>query len=62
VCKTVQSLQLLDDFPVTNQESVRATPSNFDSDWNFLEELQKDGTIESLETMEETESTNLGIA
>lgn len=44
-------LQVLDDIPTTGANAV--THSNFDTDWDFLQELEKDGTIGSLDSVEE---------
>ena len=57
VSKAISNLQILDDLPVTGEECRQGTPSNFDKDWNFLEQLQNDGTIGSLDSMEEPEQS-----
>ena len=54
VCKTIPHLKILDDIP-TSGEIRPGTASNFENDWSFLQELENDGTIGSLESMEETE-------
>ncbi|XP_067937437.1 leucine-rich repeat-containing protein 56-like [Watersipora subatra] len=57
ISKTIPSLQILDDQPMVAEDCRVVTPSaTFDSDWHFLEELQIDGTIGSLESTEDTET------
>lgn len=55
VCKTIPHLKILDDIP-TGREIRPGTASNFENDWSFLQELANDGTIGSIESMEEVET------
>lgn len=52
--RNIPNLKVLDDIPLSGLIRM-GTPSNFSSDWSFLRELENDGTIGSLESIEEVE-------
>ena len=51
--KMIPNLRILDDLPLT--EDRIETPTNFESDWKFLAELEKEGTIGSMDSLEDVE-------
>lgn len=52
-------LKSLDDEPIVNLESSKKT-NVFDEDWAFLDDLQKDLSLQNLNSLDSTEDDGTG--